>query len=71
MMKNTQKSTKNAATTKTSQNLQDLLENIKSPFQEEKQKSVLTKEVPSIMWFNISIVRGNNKYAGFTRKYIF
>ena len=71
MMKNTQKSTKNAATTKTSQNLQDLLENIKSPFQEEKQKSVLTKEVPSIMWFNISIVRGNNKYAGFTSKYIF
>ena len=42
-------------------NLQDLLENIKSPFQEEKQKSVLTKEVPSIMWFNINIVRGNNK----------
>ena len=52
-------------------NLQDLLENIKSSFQEEKQKSVLTKEVPSIIWFNINIVRGNNKYAGFTRKYTF
>ena len=63
------KSTKNAP--KPVKNLQDLLENIKSPFQEEKQKSVLTKEVASIMWFNINILRGYNKYAGFTRKYIF
>ena len=63
------KSTKNAP--KPVKNLQDLLENIKSPFQEEKQKSVLTKEVASIMWFNINILTGYNKYAGFTRKYIF
>ena len=40
----------------------------RQPFQEEKQKSVLPEEVSRVIWSNVNIVRGYNKYTRFHNK---